>query len=416
MVVYASRGRTDSSPRRAAEPEAEFYERIAGPFWDQVREVINEWWSHLPRHAQPGLCSRLLDRNSDANVSSALWELYLHEMLLGSGCTVEIEQALGSRGKNPDFLVTRGGKQFVIEAIWTAQRAGDAMHSVLTPPLIDAIDSVPSPNFYLSVSVNETGSAAPPQKRLKAGLTRWLAELDPDRVLADGNQHNVPLPAHTWQEAGWSISFRAIPRSPGRRGIPSRTIGVYPAMAWFSGWSDLVFDAVKKKGKKYGELSLPFIVAVGHATPFPEDEDIETSLYGSAVEYTDSGSASTFGRLPDGYWTSPPNRGRGRVSGVLIIDNPGPWNWAKNTPVLWHSPDPNSIKIPALPTWATVQLADDRVERQPPTAPAHTAVGLTEEWPTGEPFLRRADWNLARAPATTAERGPRPGLTDGRMA
>ncbi|GAA4303822.1 hypothetical protein GCM10023086_20660 [Streptomyces venetus] len=47
--------------------------------------------------------SRLLDRNSDANVYSALWEWYLHEMLLGSGCAVEIEYPIGTGGKNPDF-------------------------------------------------------------------------------------------------------------------------------------------------------------------------------------------------------------------------------------------------------------------------------------------------------------------------
>ncbi|MFC4859269.1 hypothetical protein [Actinophytocola glycyrrhizae] len=313
-------------------------------------------------------------------------------MLLGSGCTVEIEQALGSRGKNPDFLVTQGDEQFVIEAIWTTQRVGDITHSVLTPSLIDAIDSVPSPDFFLSVLINKSGSVAPPLKRLKAGLTRWLADLDPDRVLADQDQHNVALPTHTWQETGWSISFQAIPRSPDRRGIPSsKTAVMYPEMAWLSGRSDLVFNAVKKKGKKYGELSLPFIVAVGHATPFPEDEDIEASLYGSAVEYTRPGSASTFSRLPDGYWTTPHNDGHGRVSGVLIANNPGPWNWAKKTPVLWQSPDPNSIKAPVLPTWATVQVADEQIERQSPAAPAHTAVRLTEQWPTGDPFPRHAN-------------------------
>ena len=389
MVVYTSRSRTDPRPRRAAEPEAEFYERIAGPYWDQVREVINEWWSHLPEHVQTGLRSRLLDRNSDSNVSSALWELYLHEMLLGSGCTVEIEQALGSRGKNPDFLVAFDDEQFVIEAIWTTQRIGDTPHNKLTQSLIDAIDAVPSPSFYLWVSVNTTGPAAPPQKGLKAGLTRWLTDLDPDQVLTDDVRHNMPLPTHTWQEAGWSISFQAFPRSPDKRGTPSsRTIGMYPGGDWFS--SDLVFDAVKKKGKKYGELSLPFIVAVGNAVTFPDDEDIETSLYGKTVEHVHAGRASTFSRRSDGYWTTPQDHGHGRVSGVLVVDNPAPWTWANNTPVLWLSPDPNSIKAPILPTWSTVQLAGEQVERHPPATPAHTAVGLTEAWPTGEPFPRQS--------------------------
>lgn len=390
MAVYTSRSRTDSSPKRASEAEAEFFDRIAGPFWDQVREVINEWWSHFPDHAQPGVRSRLLDRNSDSNVFSALWELYLHEMLLGSGCSVQVEQELGTRGKYPDFLATHEGEQFVIEAIWTPQRVTDAMHNRLPSALVDAIDSVRSPNFFVSVSIDGTGSAAtPPQKRLKAELTRWLAELDPDQVFAGYKQHKAPLPTQTWQGAGWSISFTAVPRSPGKRGdLSTRTIGVYPAMAWFNNRSELVLHAVKKKGKKYGELSLPFIVAVGHAALFPEDEDIETSLYGRSVEYTDARGVSTVGRLPDGYWTAPRDKGHGRVSGVLVVNNPAPWTWTKNAPVLWHSPDPSSIAAPILPTWANVQLVGDQVERQPSVAPAHTAVGLAEHWPTGDAFPR----------------------------
>lgn len=389
MAVYAGRSRTDSSPKRVSETEAEFFDRVAGPYWDQVREVINEWWSHLPDHVQPGVRSRLLDRNSDSNVFSALWELYLHEMLLGSGCTVEIERTLGTSGKCPDFLATRHGEQFVVEAIWTSQRVSDAVHSGLTPPLIDAIDGVSSPNFFLSVSINETGPAAPPQKRLKAGLTQWLTKLDPDQVLADYEQHKVPLPTHTWYEASWSISFTAIPRSPDNRGGPSvRTIGIYPTMFWSNSRPDLVLDAVKKKGRKYGELSLPFIVAVGHAAAFPGDEDIASSLYGRSVEYARAGGTSSFGRLPDGYWTPTRDHGHGGVSGALVVDNPAPWTWTKNTPVLWRSPDPNSIPAPVLPTWATMQLVGTQVERQPASASAHTAVKLAEHWPTGDPFPR----------------------------
>ncbi|WP_409468472.1 hypothetical protein [Streptomyces sp. HC307] len=51
-----------------------------------------------------------------------------------------------------------------------------------------------------------------------------------------------------------------------------------------------MLDAVTHKGGRYGDLELPFIVAVGHAADFPEDEDLERALYGSTVEYAyDSG-------------------------------------------------------------------------------------------------------------------------------
>jgi hypothetical protein len=73
---------------------------------------------------------------------------------------------------------------------------------------------------------------------------------------------------------------------------------------------------------------------------------------------------------------------------VLIVDNPAPWTWTKNAPVLWQSPDPSSIPAPILPTWATTQLNGDQVERQPAASPPHAAVGLAEHWPTGDPFPR----------------------------
>lgn len=388
MVIYADRTRTDASPQRESEPAAEFYDRIAGQYWDQVREVINEWSSHLPANAQPGIRSRLRDRNNDANVYSALWELYLHEMLIGSGCAVEVEQAAGDRGKYPDFLVTHADGQFVLEAIWTVQRLKGSAYNSLTPSLLDAINTVPSPNFYLAVTINKTGTMKPSQRRLKAGLARWLEGLDPDEVMADRAQRNGPLRRHTWEEGDWSISFDAIPRSPGSRGFPSRTIGFYPSIAWFGGESELVLDAVRRKGTKYGELALPFIVAVGHAGFFPEDEDVETALYGSSHEHTRRDGTSIYGRLPNGYWTAPGVNGHERVSGVLVVDNPAPATWATKSPILWHSSNPNSISAPVLPTWKTARLVDGRVEREPSVAEAHTAVGLPAQWPSGDPFPR----------------------------
>ncbi|QDQ16256.1 hypothetical protein FH965_11580 [Streptomyces spectabilis] len=356
--------------------------------------MINEWWSHLPDHAQSDLRSRLRNRRSDRDVNSALWELYLHEMLLRSGCAVTIHPRMGSRGYNPDFLVSREGEQFVVEAIWKAQSLGSTGSDAVPPVLVDAIDSVPSPNFFVSYTLHRAGRTTPSQKRLKADLTRWLADLDPDQVIAE-YERKAPLPKRTWQEAGWRLSFAAIPRSPGKRGDPtSRSIGIHPAMAWFDTESDRVLSAVKEKGGKYGDLALPFIVAVGNAAVFPEDRNVENALYGTPAERVRR-SAPALGRRPDGYWTATYDHTHSQVSGVLTVNNPAPQTWTTNTPVLWRSPDPGSLPAPALPTWATAQLVHGRVERQTPAAPVHTALGLPEHWPVGAPFPRRPWSNTA---------------------
>jgi hypothetical protein len=375
------------TPQRASEPDAEFFDRIAGPFWDQVRDVINEWWSHLPDQARPDMRTRLLDRNSDRTVSAALWELYLHEMLIGSGCAVDIEPAIGTGATKPDFLVSRNGKRFVVEAICTTQRVGDLVAAAVPPQLLDAINSVPSPNFFLSYTLHTTGSNTPSQKRLKADLKSWLAGLDPDHVFAR-YKHGKPFPRRSWEQAGWHLTFEAIPRDPGGRGgSTSRTIGIHPPIAWIGDDSDRIFEAVKEKGSKYGELGMPFIVAVGNVAAFPEDRDTETALYGTLIKQAHAGTP-IFGRKSDGYWTAAYEHSHSWVSGVLTVDMPAPWTWTTKTPVLWLSSDPESLAAPVLPVWSTARLLDARVQRRPAASLAHTVLGLPAHWPVGDAFPR----------------------------
>ncbi|MEU0690122.1 hypothetical protein [Streptomyces uncialis] len=390
MGVYISQHQTDAAPKRATESNAEFFERVAGPFWDQVRNVINEWCSHFPPADQPGLLSRLRDRNSDESVFSALWEIYLHEMLIRSDCTVEIERRTGKGARRPDFLVTRGDERFVIEAKWTAERLGGTGDSI-PPQVEDTIDRIPSPNFSVSYKVDAVGLTTPSQKRLKSELPRWLASLNPDLVTAEYKQ-KVPLPRYVWREAGWCLTFEAIPRSPGRRGNPaSRTIGIHPSV-WVADDSRRVFEAVKDKGGKYGDLGLPFIIAIGNAALFHEDEDIESALYGTSIEY-EQHTEPNFGRNSDGYWIATQAHTHSRVSGVLVVDNPAPWTWTKKIPVLWQSAASGSLPAPVLPSWDTAKLVDNHVERQPANLPIHDSLGLPECWPSGKAFPRHRTSN-----------------------
>lgn len=367
------------------ETQAGFLDRIAGPYWDQVRDVINDWCSHLPMELQGGISSRLLDRNVDANVYSALWELYLHESLLGSGCAVEIEPAAGTRGGKPDFLVSRGGDQFIVEAIWTAERIDDPRHGRLAAQLRDAIEkSLESTDFVLSMVIDTADRTLPSQKGLKAELSRWLSDLDRDQVAARGSHQRAPR--YTWREAGWSVTFSAILRRRGSRS--GRLIAIYPGVSLFRIDGSPVLDAVKKKGARYGKLGLPYIVAVGVAGAFVEHDDIQASLYGSTIDRTDKGAGPSFAWAADGYWKPGRDDEHLQVSGVLTVDNPAPWTWTKKNPTLWLSPRADSFPAPVLPTWSTARAAGHDVELRAAAAPPHTALGLAEDWPVGDPFPR----------------------------
>ncbi|WP_199755242.1 hypothetical protein [Amycolatopsis sp. WAC 04197] len=367
------------------ETQAGFLDRVAGSYWDQVRHVINEWCSHLPASSRPGLRSRLLDRNADSNVYSALWELYLHEMLLGSGYSVEIEQQVGTRGRKPDFLVSRGDEQFVVEAIWTAERIGDPRHGKLAAQLRDAIEkNIQSPDFVLSMAIDSVGPALPPQKRLKSELGQFLSELDYGKVAAGGERQRAPR--YTWREAGWSVTFGAIPRA--KRSRSGRIISIYPAMSFFRVDTSPVLDAVKRKGGKYGRFGIPYVVAVGCAGAFVEDDDIEASLYGSTIERADRAGIPTFERQADGYWKPGRDDEHSIVSGVLTVDNPAPWTWTKKNPILWMSPRQGALPAPVLPTWSTARVDGALIEREPAAVAPYIALGLAQDWPVGAAFVR----------------------------
>ena len=93
---------------------------------------------------------------------------------------------------------------------------------------------------------------------------RWIDTLDPDAIrdLYANNRHSQ-IPAFVWQHDGWHIIFWPWPKSPllrGRRGV--RPIGTkMPEGEWLSTHM-AIKDAIEAKAKKYGDLSLPLLVAL----------------------------------------------------------------------------------------------------------------------------------------------------------
>ncbi|MFD8560550.1 hypothetical protein ACFV1N_25030 [Streptosporangium canum] len=87
MNIFSAVERTDPSPAGHGDSHSQFIDRVAGPFWDQVRDLIEDWFSQLCSDAQADVRGRLRSRN-DRQSKGAFFELYLHECLLRMGYTV----------------------------------------------------------------------------------------------------------------------------------------------------------------------------------------------------------------------------------------------------------------------------------------------------------------------------------------
>lgn len=108
--------------------------------------------------------------------------MYLHETFRRAAWTVERHPAVAGTDKRPDFRIqTFQGASVVVEATSTdppGSRGADKRRG----RLLDLVDSISSPNFYLSVETFAVGPQDAPATGLRSNLTRWLTTLDPDAV------------------------------------------------------------------------------------------------------------------------------------------------------------------------------------------------------------------------------------------
>lgn len=389
MPVFDDIPRTDARPARDGEPFAEFLNRIAGPFWSQVRSVIEQWYERYPSGEKKDFRARLRDRN-DIHALAALWELYLHEMFLCCGYWVECHPRLLATGARPDFLVSDMESSFYIEARRISGSGQRIPAEKRRNTLFDSINEIDSPDFYLWLELDAEGSSTPPTAKLKKALTDWLHGLDPDDYLIDGSIGDFDaLPVWFWRDQGWELAVRAVPKSSDKRGLPDRrAIGVYPMVA---AWGDDVISikkALKDKGSKYGELAYPYIVALETTSISHEFDDMDKALFGSIVDKRSLDGRSTLRRVEDGYWSDGDSSRHSEVSAVLTAHTLGPWNWVSNVLTLWESPHVASSILPKVRSWRRVRMNGIEASILDPTESPNVTLGLDANWPIGEPFPR----------------------------
>ncbi len=115
MDVFPPSDRKDRSPRRPNESSFEFLHRSGSEFSVPVRELLQRWVNALPIDDRPGVVGNLSSADDDA-FDSAFWELYLHQMLTGSGFDVEVHPDVPGTSRHPDFLV-HAPQPFYLEAV-----------------------------------------------------------------------------------------------------------------------------------------------------------------------------------------------------------------------------------------------------------------------------------------------------------
>jgi hypothetical protein len=362
---------------------------VSGPYWDEVRDLIEDWFSRLCPDAQADVQGRL--RSTDNRQSKgAFFELYLHECLLRMGYSVTCHPELEGTSRRPDFLAEKDGRSIYVEARSASPSNVTVGKSARVNAVYKSLDKLDSPNFFLWIDLATQGDAPLRARPLRSSLERWLAGLDPDDHTIVG-KHRDDLPGFIHEDAGWKIDFRAISRSPEARGRKgARPLGI------FGGGEDRVQDeegirgALADKGSAYGSLDAPFVVAVASGSISLDDYDVRNALYGTEVvefrTFADGTESTVMARKPDGYWYRGNRWDHRGVSGVLVVKNLHPAFVGKQQHTIWEHPDPEHA-VDAFPMWRRAVVgADGGMTLVEPERSQADWFGLGDLWPVGEPF------------------------------
>lgn len=379
--------RTDATPATHQESDFEFLNRVAGVYWEHPRALMQEWLDRIPGEQEYNdLLQRFRSRDNE-QFRSAFLELYLHEILVRSGYTVEIHPEVPGSNRRPDFLAARDDLRFFVEAIAPGSAPADKAAAQRRAVLFDTVNRLNDPNFLLWLVELDEGKSPPASARLRKDLRRWLGELDPDAPWV-----GKEAPTRRWKHDGWAVTFRAIPKKPEARGtkLNDRAIGVYGHTGVdFINDAPAIKKALMAKHREYGDLGAPFIVAVGTYSHDTDRWHSSNALYGHiAVQIGEAPDGSTVTeevRQPDGFFGTPPEWTNRNVSGVLLVNQLMPYHVQRAETTLWRHPNPDhelpeAIGLPG----DTVTLAESTLNVDSALMRADDFFGLPDPWPPGD--------------------------------
>lgn len=394
MTLFDDVDRRDIRPKRHGESTFDYLNQSGRPPYTVMRALLEQWFSRIPDAANTDLRARFRS-STDSQHQGAFFELYLHELLTCCGLRMEVHPAVQGSARHPDYVTLRQGeRQFYVEATLALPSREEEAADARAARVYDAINKhLKSPNFFLAIRIRGAPSTPPPGRKLAEALTAWLRKLDPD-VLGEvlRSEGFDGLPSFDWSHDDWELSFLPVAKSPDLRGAPDvRPIGITMPEVQILETHKAIRAAVCNKATRYGDLDLPYLVAVNVIAEHADTIDVMNALFGE--EYVeirmkaDGSIAQALGRKRDGAWFGPTGPRNTRVSGAVVLNDLSEWT-VHQAPVLIHNPYANT-PFP-IDSWPLRQRVPDQQKARLVDRPGLDVVDLLrlpQPWPPADGSL-----------------------------
>ncbi len=365
MELFDDFQRTYEGFKEPRESNYAFLNRSARPEYEHIRHVLEQWFLGYPEQHRHALRASFRSRTESTHLG-AFFELYCHELLKQQGFLVQAQQIVDQTvGRPVDFLVlSTETPLFYVEATLAADSNASSTSQKLLWQLQDTLNELNEPLFQVSLEVESESIHSLPTTQIRRDIHRWLQTLDSDEV---ARRERDDRPYYYFEREGWKIIFLAIPRAVEERGKPGNTVLYQLSVPQWSQPQSSLSVALESKADQYGELQLPYIIAVDMVAMTSFGSDIGKVLFGQEVFLINTRSEEmTVTRsplLPDrpseenGLWFARRGPRNQQVSAVLLVKGLVPWSLVSDTPVLWHNPYATKPLNPDL--WQGPQMIAD---------------------------------------------------------
>ena len=294
------------------------------------RNRFESWFKGFPHEHQKDLRERF-QSDDEQNHEGAFFELFLHELLTRLGFSLKVHPEITGTSARPDFLVCHDNQRFYLEATVTGQEAGPFTRNRNEQDVINNLNTLTSPHFYITIHIEGKLSRTLSKKEVVRPFEELLDAHDPDEVqrLMDERGRNS-APSQKIECGDWCLEGWLRPISPEKRNRDStRRLILGDNCAALTDCAGPVRKALKRKAQKYRNLDAPLVIAVHTRDLFynGRDHDMDVLFGDEQLLYSKERPESRpeLVRKPNGIWSQD-----SRIDAVLSFQRIDLWN-------LWHN-------------------------------------------------------------------------------
>ena len=320
MILFEYKNRSHEKPATYNENTFDYYDRSARKDISKVRDVLNLWFDNYPDAEKPELKSRF-----KKTFSSAFYELFIFNLFKNQDFDIIIHPKVPNSNKRPDFLLTKNGVEFYLEAkVAKGESKEQESFKNRINQIYDSLNTIKSPNFFFRIEELDLKTKRQPStKQIRNKIESELTNFDADEVTRQIITYGFDgSPRISIQNTNLRLVFSLIPKDPEHRNTEGRPIGVHLHEAYFGGEEESIKSSFTKKAKRYGKLDKPYVVCINSiGGKFSGDFDVMNAVWGTeAIAWTDdpNNDDEKLVRMRDGLIMGEKGPIFQNVSGILI--------------------------------------------------------------------------------------------------